>query len=356
MEDIKYMKIALKLALKGKGFTEPNPMVGAVVAKDGDVVAVGYHRKYGAEHAEREALQKVTIPGTTLYITLEPCSHVGKTPPCADLIIRKKVKRVVAALQDPNPLVDGCGICKLEENGIAVEVGLLSDMARHINRHYLKYISQKMPYVTLKAGVSMDGKLTDKYRKSQWVTSEEMRTFSHSLRGEFSAIMVGMQTAVADDPQLNIRENAWEDKKLYRVVLDTHNRLDTRLRIFGGDQERFPLVIFSSKQAQDRTPKIKHHFFVTPGPGGGLHLEEVMKVLYQQEIASVLVEGGGGLFNSFLQQKLYDEIILGKAGTLLGGKDSVQVFPQGTSVSTPIQLNQREIIELKTGYFVRGYR
>ena len=252
--------------------------------------------------------------------------------------------------------MDGCGICKLEENGIAVEVGLLSDMARHINRHYLKYITQKIPYVTLKAGVSMDGKLTDKYRKSQWVTSEEMRRFSHSLRGEFSAVMVGVQTVVDDDPQLNIREKAWEDKKLYRIVLDTHNRLDTRLRIFGGDQEQFPLVIFSSKEAQNRNPKVKHHFFVTPCPGGGLHLEEVLKVLYQQEIASVLVEGGGSLFNSFLQQKLYDEIILGKAGTLLGGKDSVQVFPQGTSVSNPIQLNRREIIELNTGYFVRGYR
>jgi diaminohydroxyphosphoribosylaminopyrimidine deaminase/5-amino-6-(5-phosphoribosylamino)uracil reductase len=350
------MKIALRLALKGKGFTEPNPMVGAVVVKDDEVIAVGYHRKYGADHAEREALQKVAIPDTTLYITLEPCCHMGKTPPCADLIIRKKVKRVVAALQDPNPLVDGCGISKLEKNGVEVEVGLLSDMAGHINRHYLKYITQKIPYVTLKAGISMDGKLTDKYRKSQWVTGEEVRSFSHSLRGEFSAVMVGMQTAVDDDPQLNIREKAWENKKLYRIVLDTHNRLDTRLRIFGGDREQFPLVIFSSKEAQNRTPKVKHHFFVNPGPGGGLHLEEVLKVLYQQEIASVLVEGGGSLFNSFLLQKLYDEIILCKAGTLLGGKDSVQVFPQGTSVSTPIRLNQREIIELNTGYFVRGYK
>lgn len=356
MEDIKFMKIAMKLAARGRGFTEPNPMVGTVVVKNGLIIGAGYHQRFGADHAERTALKNVTEPGTTLYVTLEPCPHFGKTPPCVDLLLEKKVQRVVTAMQDPNPLVNGKGIRKLQENGIQVDVGLLSEMARKLNRHYIKYMTCQTPYITLKAGVSLDGKLTDKFRRSQWITDEKMREFSHSLRGEFSAVMVGGRTAIDDDPQLNIREQAWGDKKLFRIVLDTHNRLDTHLQIFKGDQEQFPLVIFSSKEAENKTVKVKLHFFVTPGVGGGMDLKEVLANLYQLGIASVIVEGGGGLFDSFLEEKLYDEIILTAAGTLIGGKDSVQLFSRGTSVSSPIELKEREITVFESGYFIRGYR
>ncbi len=357
MDDIKFMKVALKIACKAKGFTEPNPLVGAVVVKDRQVIAAGYHRKYGADHAELDALKKVTVNGTTLYVTLEPCIHFGKTPPCVDLVMEKKVQRVIVAMKDPNPLVNGKGIEKLKESGIAVamDVGVLGDIARKMNRHYIKYITKKMPYVTLKAGVSLDGKLTDKYRKSQWMTSEELRTFSHTLRGEFSAIMAGVRTVTDDNPQLNIREKAWGDKKLYRIVLDTHNTLDTRLRIFE-DQDQFPLILFSSKETENRTPKVKNHFFVTPYNVNRLNLREVLGVLYKQEIASVIVEGGGRLFNTFLQEELYDEIILSQAGTLIGGKKSVQLFTEGTSISTPIELKEREIIAFDTGCIIRGFR
>lgn len=173
--------------------------------------------------------------------------------------------------------------------------------------------------------------------------------------------MVGVQTVINDDPHLNIREQAWGDKKLYRIVLDTHNRLNTRLHIFGGDQEQFPLVIFSSKESENKTPKVKHHFFVAPGAGGGrdgrgVDLHEVLAILFQLGIASVMVEGGGSIFNSFLEEKLYDEIILAAAGTFIGGKDSVQLFSRGTSVSNPIELKEREITVLESGYFIRGYR
>lgn len=355
MDEIKFMKIALKIARKAKGFTEPNPLVGAVVAKDRQVVATGYHRKYGADHAESDALKKVTVGGTTLYVTLEPCIHFGKTPPCVDLVIKKKVKRVVVAMKDPNPLVNGKGIQKLKESGIAVAAGVLGDIARKMNRHYIKYITKKMPYVTLKAGVSLDGKLTDKYRKSQWMTSEELRTFSHTLRGEFSAIMAGVKTVTDDNPQLNIREKAWGDKKLYRIVLDTHNTLDTRLRIFE-NQDQFPLILFSSKEAENRTPKVKNHYFITPREANSLNLKEVLEILHQKGIASVVVEGGGTIISSFLKEKLYDEILLFQAGTFIGGKKSVQLFVEGTSVSTPIELKEREIIEFNTGSIIRGFR
>jgi diaminohydroxyphosphoribosylaminopyrimidine deaminase/5-amino-6-(5-phosphoribosylamino)uracil reductase len=357
MSDLKYMKIALKLARKATGFTEPNPLVGAVAVKNNQIVATGYHRRFGADHAERDALKTISEPGVTLYVTLEPSIHTGKTPPCVDLLVEKNVKRVVVAMIDPNPRVNGKGIQKLEENGMTVDVGLLGEMARKLNRHYVKYITQTMPYVALRAGISTDGKLTDKYRKSQWITGEELRTLSHSLRGEFSAIMAGAGTVRDDNPQLNIREAAWEDKKLYRVILDTHNTLHPGkgLRVFE-NPERFPLILFSSKEAADLTPRVDNHFFVTPAGGGGLDLREVLETLHRLEIASVMVEGGGSLINSFLKENLYDEIILGQAPTLIGGRESVQLFADGTDVSTPIDLEEREIINLKSGQVMRAYK
>jgi len=355
MADPKYMKIALKMSRRAMGFTEPNPMVGAVVEKNGRVLAVGYHRKCGAAHAERDALRNVGEPGTTLYVTLEPCTHFGKTPPCVDIIIEKKVKRVVAAMQDPNPLVRGKGFRKLREHGIAVETGLMADVACKMNRHYIKYMTRRMPYVALRAATSLDGKLTDKFRKSQWITDQELRDYSHSLRGEFSAIMAGVKTVIDDDPRLTIREADWGEKRLYRVVLDTHNVLDPRLNIFK-DRERFPLILFSSKEAENRTPRVEDHFFVSPQPGGGLSLREVLDALYRMEIASVMVEGGGALFSSFLETDLYDEIILSQAGTLIGGKESVELFAAGTSVSTPIRLDEREMIRFRTGHFIRALK
>ncbi len=355
MDDVKYMKLALKLARRAVGFTEPNPLVGAVVVKDGKVLGTGYHRRYGDRHAEREALDGVDEKNTTLYITLEPCSHQGKTPPCTGLILEKKVGRVVAAMKDPNPLVNGKGLAMLQEQGVQVETGILEDHARKLNRHYIKYITQKLPYVALKAGASLDGKLTDKFGKSQWVTDEHLRKISHSLRGEFGAIMVGLGTALDDNPQLTIREPGWEGKNFFRVVLDTQNAIPRDMRIFDL-QDQFPLVIFSSNKAENQTPKIVNHYFVNPGKNGGLDLHEVLKELYALGIASVMVEGGGRLFSSFLSLGLYDELILSQAGTLIGGKESVELFAEGAPVSAPIILKDREIINLDTGHIVRGYK
>ena len=356
MNDIKFMKAALQLSKKGIGVTEPNPLVGAVVVKNNHILASGYHARYGAPHAEQVALKSINQAGTTMYVTLEPCSHHGKTPPCTDCIIAKKVKRVVVALQDPNPLVNGKGIQRLREQGVEVEVGLLQPIAEKINRHYITYMTQKRPYVTLKAGISIDGKLTDKYGDSEWVTDEKLRQYSHSFRGEFSAIMARVETVISDNPQLTIREKGWKWKQLFRVVLDSRNRLDTNLRIFQ-EQERFPLILFSAKDAPDKTPKVERHFFVNSNKQGkGLKLAEVLETLHGLGIASVMVEGGGQLFASFLDSGLYDEIVLSTANTLIGGESSVQFFSTGTRVSSPITLKQREIIPLQTGYIIRGYK
>jgi diaminohydroxyphosphoribosylaminopyrimidine deaminase / 5-amino-6-(5-phosphoribosylamino)uracil reductase len=360
MDDIKYMKVAVQLSKKAIGYTEPNPLVGAVVVKDNRIISTGYHTRFGADHAERMALLPVTEPDTTLYVSLEPCCHYGKTPPCSDLIVEKKVKRVVVAMQDPNPRVNGCGIRQLREQGIAVDVGVLQPVAEAVNRHYLKYICGDMPYVTINAGVSLDGKLTDKYRKSQWITDEELRLMSHSLRGEYSAILAGVKTVADDNPKLTIREKGWDEKRFFRVVLDSRNSLLcckdwTILR----EQNKFPLVLFSSEETENRTPnpKAAHHFFVPPDKSkGGLSLEFVLRQLHRLGIASVLVEGGGQVISSFLRTGLYDEILLFTADKLLGGSDSVQLFADGAPVSSPVKLEEREILPLETGFLVRGYR
>ncbi len=353
-DDRKFMKIALRLSRKGLGYTEPNPLVGAVAVKDGRVLAGGYHRAFGAPHAEAMALEHLDVPGSTLYVTLEPCAHFGKNPPCADLIIARKVERVVMAMRDPNPLVDGRGIRKLRAHGILTRVGLFQDWAERLNRHYLKAIRRRIPYVALHAGISLDGKLTDDAGRSRWVTSEEGRRYSHSLRGEFSAILAGRGTILADDPGLNLREPGWEGKTLYRVVLDSGNSLSRRLNIFK-DQERFPLIIFSSRDAADRRKKVPRHFFVRHD-ANGLVLADVLEQLSRLGIASLLVEGGGQVLDSFVRERLFDEMALFFSNKIVGGRNSVQIFASGDRLEDALELVDCRWSPFASGTMMRGYR
>jgi diaminohydroxyphosphoribosylaminopyrimidine deaminase/5-amino-6-(5-phosphoribosylamino)uracil reductase len=355
MDDLKFMKIALKLSRRGVGRTEPNPLVGALAVKDGRILSSGFHRAFGDRHAETMALEHMTVPGATLYLTLEPCSHFGKTPPCVDLIIAKKVRRVVMAMEDPNPLVNGSGIRKLQEHGIETLVGLCRDQAEQVNRHYLKAMRSGLPYVAIHAGLSLDGKLTDRFGHSRWITSEEARRYAHSLRGEFSAILAGRNTILADDPRLTLREAGWEGKKLFRVVLDSSNSLPHYLNIFK-DQENFPLVLFSSRAAAERKKKVPRHFFVSSDEHG-LVLPELLGELANLGIASVLVEGGGRLIDSFIRGRLFDEMILFFSRKVVGGRDSVQMFASGVAdLQEALELTDCRWSEFAAGQVMRGYR
>ena len=351
-EDIRFMHLALKLGEKGLGLTEPNPMVGAVVVSGGKIIATGCHRRYGEAHAERSALEKTGESGTTLYVSLEPCAHTGHTPPCTDIIIEKKVSRVVIPYSDPNPRVNGKGLKILEDAGIRVDSGLLEDEARYINRHYLKYITTGIPWVTINAGVTVDGKLSDDRRNSQWITGEVSRSLSHSFRGEFSAIIAGSATVEDDDPMLTIREEGWDGKRFTRVVLDTKNRLSTDLKIFNMGDE-WPLFVFSGIGYETAGGKNGTHFFVGPGTGG-LDLCQVLSTLGTHGLASVLVEGGGTLINSFLKAELADEIVLFTAAKILGGKNGVEIMPDGVPLEDPVRIRQSRIIKINDGYIVRG--
>ncbi len=353
-DDQKFMKIALKMSERGLGFTEPNPLVGAVVVKNGKILSCGYHQAFGMKHAETMALENLDVPGTTLYLTLEPCCHFGKTPPCTDLIIAKKVKRVVTAMADPNPLVNGAGMRKLRDHGIQVRCGVYGDWAERINRHYLKAIRTRVPYVTLHAGISLDGKLTDDAGRSRWMTSEEGRRYSHSLRGEFSAILAGRGTLLADNPRLNLREPGWQGKTLYRVVLDSANSLSRRLNIFK-EQERFPLIIFSSDKAPNRRKKVPLHFFVGHDKHG-LLLVDVLKQLYKLGIASLLVEGGGRVLDSFIRERLFDEMALFFSNKIVGGRNSGQIFASGDRLEEALELVDCRWSEFAGGSMLRGYR
>jgi len=353
-DDQKFMKIALKLGRRGLGFTEPNPMVGAVVVKNNRIISCGYHQAFGMKHAEAMALENVTVPGATLYLTLEPCSHFGKTPPCADLIIARKVERVVAAMLDPNPLVNGAGMRKLRAHGIATRLGVCCEQAERLNRHYLKAIRNHVPYVALHAGISLDGKLSDDDGRSRWVTSEEGRRYSHSLRGEFSAILAGRGNIVADNPLLTLREPGWEGKTLYRVVLDSSNSLSRRLNVFK-EQERFPLIIFSSDKAANQKKKVPLHFFVRHN-AHGLVLADVLDKLYELGIASLLVEGGGRVLDSFIRERLFDEMAIFFSNKIVGGRNSGQIFASGDRLEEALELVDCRWSEFADGTMLRGYR
>lgn len=353
-DDLKFMKIALRLGRRGLGFTEPNPMVGAVAAKGGRLLAAGFHARFGAPHAESMALERLAVPGATLYLTLEPCSHFGKTPPCVDLIIARKVRRVVMAMIDPNPLVRGAGLARLQAAGIETRVGVCGQEAERLNRHYLKFMRSGHPWVAVHAGVSLDGKMTDKSGRSRWITSPELRRCAHSLRGEFSAVLAGRGTILADDPRLTLREPGWEGKILYRVVLDSANTLPLHLNVFK-EQKRFPLVIFSAQDAACREKKTPLHFFVA-ADAGGLSLAAVLETLAGLGVASLLVEGGGRLIDSFVRQGLCDEMVLFYADKLVGGCAAVQPFASGAALDAAPELAEGHWSELAGGAILRGYR
>ena len=285
-EHEKYMKMCFELALLGKGQVAPNPMVGCVVLdKDGNIVSKGYHKKYGENHAERDALLKLQnneAEGGTLYVNLEPCSHYGKTPPCVDLIVEKKIKKVVIATCDPNPKVDG--LSKLKDAGIEVIEGVLEDEAKFLNRIFIKNITQNLPYVVLKTATTLDGKIATKTGDSKWITSDESRKEVYRMRGEFDCILTSSNTVIADNPSMKVNEGK------IKCILDKDNRIIKDAKIYQQGE------IYIANRLN------------TPLKNGNLDLSAVLEELYRKGVCSVFVECGGKLAGAFLRENLIDEI------------------------------------------------
>lgn len=326
--DRKYMARALQLALRGAGHTRPNPMVGAVLVKDGRIIGEGWHKQYGGPHAEVNAFASATEDpeGATLYVSLEPCSHYGKTPPCADLIIRKKVARVVAALEDPNPLVSGRGFRKLRANGIRVTVGVLAEEARHINDVFLTYVTRKRPFVLYKAAMSLDGKIACHTGESQWISSEKSREEVQRLRGILSGIMVGAGTVIADDPRLTCRMEEYENPA--RIIVDGKLRVPVESRIF---HEPGRNIILTTSEAYPEKKKALENLGVEmieadSEEPGKVDLKSAMLALGIKGIDGILLEGGPTLAASALEAGIIDAVRFYIAQKIIGGKEAPSPF------------------------------
>lgn len=321
-----YMERALALAAKGRGTTTPNPMVGAVIVKDGRVIGEGYHIRAGEGHAEVNAFKNATedVTGATMYVTLEPCSHYGKTPPCADKIIEKGIGRVVVGALDPNPLVAGRGIEKIRNAGIPVVTGVLAEKSIQLNEVFMKYIVTKRPFVLLKAAMSLDGKIATAAGESQWISCEASREEVHRLRHELTGIMAGIGTVLADDPMLNCRIEG--GKQPIRIILDSHLEIPESSRLVASAGE-YPLIVATLEESR---PEKKEHLKtlgvqileIPADENGHVNLDILMDRLGEMKIDSILLEGGGRLAEGALRAGIVDKVQFYIAPMLIGGEQA----------------------------------
>ncbi|MBI5345036.1 MAG: bifunctional diaminohydroxyphosphoribosylaminopyrimidine deaminase/5-amino-6-(5-phosphoribosylamino)uracil reductase RibD [Deltaproteobacteria bacterium] len=356
------MRKALALAGKGMGRASPNPAVGAVIVKNGRVIGEGYHRKAGLPHAEIEAIsairgRKGTARGATLYVTLEPCCHWGRTPPCTDAIISSGIKRVVLGMKDPNPLVSGKGIRILKDAGIDVVAGVLDAECRSVNEAYIKYITVKRPFVTLKLAVSLDGRIAACTGDSKWITGVKSRRLVHRMRSLTDAVMAGGSTVARDDPALTVRLVKGKDP--VRAVVDSSLKIPLSSRVFGRGRPGGLIIFTTGKAGADKIRKARERgasVVVVPASKEGVLLKSVLKELGRRGITSLLVEGGGRLAASFLKGGLVDKMALFLSPVILGGDGKPSIGRLGIKkVSAGLRL--MDMTERKVGQdiLIEGY-
>ena len=326
-EDIEYMRRAIELAERGVGFTNPNPMVGAVIVKGGKVIGEGWHERCGEWHAERNAFKNCTVSaeGATMYVTLEPCCHYGKTPPCTEAIIEHGIARVVVGMEDPNPLVAGKGIALLREAGIEVVCGVEEEALREQNRVFLKYISTKLPWVAMKTAMTLDGKIATRTGDSKWITGAEARAYVHELRHRFMAILVGIGTAVADDPLLNCRIEGRGVRQPIRVVVDSNARLSLDSQLVKTAGEYRTIVAHTRFAPEERVKALREtgvEMLLCKEKEGRVDVRNLLELLGLSGIDSILLEGGGSLNYTFLSEGLADELYAFIAPKIVGGMNA----------------------------------
>ncbi|WP_195263166.1 bifunctional diaminohydroxyphosphoribosylaminopyrimidine deaminase/5-amino-6-(5-phosphoribosylamino)uracil reductase RibD [Clostridium sp. 1001275B_160808_H3] len=323
--DKKYMQLAIDLAKNGKGKVNPNPLVGAVIVKNGKVIGQGYHKKYGGNHAEIEAINNSTesVEGATIYVTLEPCYHYGKTPPCVDKLISSKISRVVIGSLDANPLVSGKSIDKLKQVGIEVNVGVLEEECFRLNEVFMKYIKTKKPYVVLKSAVSLDGKIATKTGESKWITGEISRLKVHELRNELSAIMVGINTVLQDDPSLTCNIN--NGRNPIRIIVDSNLRIPLDSKILK-NSHNYKTIIATTKNADLKKKKLIEELgaevLIIKSLNNKVDLNDLMIKLGELKIDGILLEGGGELNFSALKAEIVDKVMIFIAPKIIGGRNS----------------------------------
>ena len=353
-----YMQQALDLAKTAMGHTSPNPMVGCVVVKNGKLVASGCHERYGEFHAERNALTrcKEDLTGADLYVTLEPCCHQGKTPPCTDIIIERKIGRVFVGALDPNPKVDGGGIKILREHGIEVITGILEQECLALNEIFFHYITTGLPYVAMKYAMTLDGKIASANGDSKWVTGEKAREHVHFLRKKYSAILAGIDTVLADDPLLNCRTEEGVDP--IRVICDSHLRLpmDSQIVKTAGKIRTIAAYTDAEEGTKKKLKSTGVELLQISEKNGHVDLEKLIRTLGEKKIDSILVEGGGNIHGSLLQTGLVNRVYAYIAPKLIGGKNALP--PVGgdgiEKMKDAVVLQNQEILHLGADYCIRG--
>ena len=349
-----YMERALALAALARGRTSPNPMVGCVVVSKGDVIGEGYHEKAGEPHAEVMALRDCgDVSEATLYVTLEPCCHEGRTPPCVDLLKERKPKRVVVAMEDPNPKVAGRGIEALREIGVDVSVGLLEEQARLLNEVYVKHVTTGMPFVIAKCGMSLDGKIATRTGDSKWVTGEESRRKVHEIRNQVDAILVGSRTVMLDNPSLTTRLPQEHSSDPIRVILDSSEYLGDDRKVFSVKSTSPTWIAV----ADDRDVPGADAVIKVPRGMGGLDMKAIMTELARRDVTSVLIEGGGTTHASAFEAGIVDKVMFFVAPKIIGGREAVSAV-DGVgceSMAEAVQLDRMTATPLGSDILIEAY-
>ncbi|MGG0175566.1 bifunctional diaminohydroxyphosphoribosylaminopyrimidine deaminase/5-amino-6-(5-phosphoribosylamino)uracil reductase RibD [Gottfriedia acidiceleris] len=353
-----YMNLAIQNAMATKGQTAPNPLVGSVIVNDNRIVGIGAHLKAGEPHAEINALRMAgdKAEGGTIYVTLEPCSHHGRTGPCAEAIVRAGLKKVVVATLDPNPLVAGRGVKILQDAGIEVIIGVCEEQSIKMNEVFNKYIVKNIPFVVMKSASTLDGKIATHSSDSKWITSAEARNDVHQLRNEIGAILVGVNTVLKDNPELTTRIP--NGRNPVRVILDSTLKIPLESKVVT-DQQAETWIFTSQKHSEQKRSELENlgvKVFVTSDLNR-VDLNEMLKVLGEHSISSLLVEGGGEVNASFMNQNLVDKVIVYLAPKLIGGKNA-PTFLEGTGLDKmgqAIELEEIELTKIGPDYKFIGY-
>ncbi len=353
------MNLAMRLALKAKGDTYPNPMVGALVLKDGRILGKGHHAKAGLAHAEVVALDEAgdKARNATLYVTLEPCVHFGKTAPCVNRIIESRIKQVVVGMIDPNPVNNGKGISMLRQCGIKVEVGVLEERLRKMNEVFIKYITKKMPYVTVKVAQSLDGRIATRVGDSKWISSDKSRVFAHRLRHDFDGIMVGVNTVLRDNPKLD----AWFSKKQpVKIIVDSQLSTPQNSNVFNKGAEVI-IVTLPAKAGQEtenrKTLSCKARILEVKEKSGQIDLKDMFRRLLSLKIFNVLVEGGGTLNGSLFDEGLVDKVMFFISPKIIGGKEAIgSVMGKGVlRVDRSVRIRDTKMRRFAEDILIEGY-
>ena len=360
--DKKFMGMALSLAEKGRGYTSPNPPVGAIIVKEGKVVGKGYHKKAGTAHAEVNAIADAgdLARGADIYVTLEPCNHTGKTPPCTMAILNAGIKRVVIGAKDPNPKVEGGGAEFLRQKGLKVETGCLEDKCRLLIAPFAKHIRTGLPWIRTKAAASLDGRVATRTGHSKWITNDKARAYGQMIRRWSDAILVGRNTALQDDPSLTFRDEGWPPKTLLRVILDSSLSLPSNLKLFNVAPFSPTLVATTEKAPVQKKEELEEkgvEVVVLPSDeAGSVDLKALIKFLGEQNVQSVLVEGGAKIHGSFWDNALVDEAFFFFAPIIIGGASAPSSIP-GKGIDTLTEaprLQNIKIERLKDNFLVHG--